>query len=565
MEKRILMAFEFFLSLNDMYLRRQLDQCIGDCLNELGRFWMFTPTIQAADDLELVSDDWLESRNIHIWAAALVYAIARHNKLTSNDLAISISLENVVDFFGTTEEIVLTHASLVDSYLNLTGHPERYAEFDFPQLDTEFNSDSTELMDEGIVVASFQSLKQITPEFLAELEDLVWQELDFFNEDEPEELHLELISVRAQGRILELELEGYLEDVDLFCYQLEENDLELVEIKSLEEYEENRYRPSSHYTAFMEQYETMGLDHLNFENLDDLEAFMDGIIGKSVEELGSLSSSRPEGKALIEAIRAFDLPVDESINVSKRLLKKFPRCIEAYICLAGWQSERKERIKILKKALKEGGKDLDFLEIDKQKIWWLDHRTRPYMRAFRFLAEEYIEDAHWKKGCTMLWQMLEMDESDHLSNRMLLLEVSIMEKQWSSVEKLFKLFPKEDSLIFHYGKVVYLYHSLGRHKKTKNALLKAYKRNRFPLRLVAGLEEYPDQQPFFTPGDKLEATTVIDFLLACFGEDQNLAEFFIQELYDVGAWEVEYPNFNIKEDQFVSIAKIIPLDRRSDN
>ena len=82
---------------------------------------------------------------------------------------------------------------------------------------------------------------------------------------------------------------------------------------------------------------------------------------------------------------------------------------------------------------------------------------------------------------------------------------------------------------------------------------------------MAGLEEYPDQQPFFTPGDKLEATTVIDFLLACFGEDQNLAEFFIQELYDVGAWEVEYPNFNIKEDQFVSSAKIIPLDRRSDN
>ena len=33
-----------------MILRRELDQKIGDCLNRLGRFWMFTPTVHAADD-----------------------------------------------------------------------------------------------------------------------------------------------------------------------------------------------------------------------------------------------------------------------------------------------------------------------------------------------------------------------------------------------------------------------------------------------------------------------------------------------------------------------------------
>ena len=83
--------------------------------------------------------------------------------------------------------------------------------------------------------------------------------------------------------------------------------------------------------------------------------------------------------------------------------------------------------------------------------------------------------------------------------------------------------------------------------------------------LVAGLEEYPEEEAYFTPGDKLEATTVIDFLLACFGDDPELAEFFVQELHDLGAWEVQDPKFDLSENDFVPSAKIIPLDRRSDN
>ena len=84
---------------------------------------------------------------------------------------------------------------------------------------------------------------------------------------------------------------------------------------------------------------------------------------------------------------------------------------------------------------------------------------------------------------------------------------------------------------------------------------------------MAGLEQYPQttEEVFVTPGDKSEAAAIIDFLLACFGDAPDLVEYFIHELNDLGAWESKDQKFDIAENSFVSSAKIIPLDRQSDN
>lgn len=548
-----------------MILRSELAQTIGDCLNALGRFWMFTPTVQAADDMELVADDLLESGPVQYWAAGLVFAIARHNDLTTRKIAIAISLQDVANYFEIAPELVLDHADRVHEELELDKHSNLYTEFDFPQLDTDFDEDEESLYEEGRMLAIFRQKDSLDYNSRFELEDRIWEELHFFNEDEEEENHVLLNSINWSGNTVEIELEGFLEDIDLFCYELEEHDLDLLELRSLDEYTGNRYKPSSHYAIFMEQYEAMGLDHLRFDNLADLEDLMQNFVGKNAEEISEERNIPPQSRALIDAIRAFELPKDQSIEISQAILERFPRCVEAHICIAGWEMDRIKRLQLLNQAMEEGAKDLNIPEIEAQRVWWLDHRTRPYMRAMRFIAEEYIAENKLEDGLPILWKMLTMDETDHLSNRLLLFELSVIDGDWPSVEKLLARYPNEDSLLFVYGKVIYLYHTIGVQKRTKNALLKAYNRNRFPLRLVAGLEEYPEDGLFFTPGDKLEATTIIDFLLACFSDDQKLAEFFIQELYEFGAWEKEYPNFGLAENEFVPSAKIIPLDRQSDN
>lgn len=551
-----------------MNLRRQLDQNIGDCLNELKRFWMFTPTIQAADDCELIIDDFLEDEDkVELWAAGLVFAIARHNSLTSGKSVISIALEDISEFFTSDPVLVRQTADQIGEKLELTSHPERYSEFDFPQLDTEFDSEDEPFVEKDHVLAVFRYKDDIDEQILNDLDEMIRDDLYYFNEDEAEEDHVHVISVRAVGSLIEVGLAGYPEDIDLFCYELEENELELEEIRYPEENQENRYRPSSHYAMFMEQYETMGLDDLSFENLADLEALLESFVGKTADEIGRERHIPGHSRAMIDAIRSFELPKEQSLDKVREILTDFPRCVEAHICQAGWEADRNLRLQMLKAGMDEGLKDLNVHEIDLQKAWWLDHRTRPYMRAMRLLAEEYMAAGKREEGFDIFWKMMEMDASDHLMNRLILLELCILERDWASVERLFKSYPKEDHLAFLYGKVIYLYHTIGPRPKTKKALIRAFERNRYPLRLVAGLEQYPQttEEVFVTPGDKSEATAIIDFLLACFGDAPDLVEYFIHELNDLGAWESKDQKFDIAENSFVSSAKIIPLDRQSDN
>lgn len=550
-----------------MNLRRQLDQSIGDCLNTLGRFWMFTPTIQAADDGELLMNDFLEDpESIPLWAGALVFAIARHNHLTGKKSALAISIYDIEDFFQINSDEIYELADQISEKLDLPSHPERYTEFDFPQLDTQFENGDDPDSEKDFLLAVFRYNEPIDDQTLNELDEMIRDEIEFFNEDEPDESHVHVISVRAEGSLLEVGLTGYADDIDLFCYEMEENDLLLEEIRYPDDDRENRYKPSSNYAMFMEQYETMGLDDLRFDNLADLEALIQSFVGKTADEIGREKDIPAHSRAMIEAIRSFDLPREQSLATVRDILHNYPRCVEAHLCLAGWEADRNLRLKMLRFALDEGEKDLDVTEIEQQKSWWLNHRTRPYMRAMRLLAEEDLAAGQREEGVAIFWRLLDMDKSDHMMNRLILLELSILERDWPSVDRLFKAYPKEDHIAFYYGKVIYLFHTIGRRPKTRKALVRAFERNRYPLRLVAGLEPYPDQdETLVMPGDKGEATAIIDFLLACFGDAPDLVEYFIHELNDLGAWDLKDQKFDITKNSFVPSTRIIPIDRQSDN
>jgi hypothetical protein len=248
-----------------------------------------------------------------------------------------------------------------------------------------------------------------------------------------------------------------------------------------------------------------------------------------------------------------------------RVLKLFPSCIEAHICEAGWFPEPMGRIKMLKDALELGAQSMDLEEITRDRTWWIDPQTRPYLRAMHLLAEEYLATGSDLEAFEVLWSLLELDDADHLQNRVMLLEASILRKNWSEVDKVFSRYPHDDNLSFVYGRAIYLFHTLGKKGKTKKAIIDAYRRNKYPLRMIVGIEEYPDYQPFFTPGDKTEATEVIDFLLACFTNENRLVKYILEVLLKHEEWEREEDVFDISKDYFIPSAKIIPLDKRSDN
>lgn len=533
--------------------RDQLDQRVADCLNYLDRFWLFTPVMTALDNQRKIGTGKFAQRDIDLLAAAHIYLISRHNHLDQKDLITGLTLDDIAGYYGLEPQIILTRTDAIYPDLKMNEN-EKFREFDFSHLEDEEEKDEGEAQEwmKVLTVFTLPSGESWT----SEMEELVQELLNEVNEDEEEDDWMVASEPKIMDQQLSMELDGYNSDIDFFCHIMEENGFEFEAIERLEN-PVNRYIPSDHYAMFMEQHEAMDLSDQTFNSLKEIQDELDKFQGKSIDQIREENPMSPEGEAMIGAIKAFKFPRLASIARVSQILQKHPNCIEAHLCLAGWEDDTSKSIALIEKALDAGERSLDMDMIDERKLWWGDHRTRPYMRAMQILAFELHNIGETDQAIELLWELIEMNEADNQGNRIHLLEICILKRKWLDVRELFDKYPNDIDLSFVYGKVIYLYYTLGKKSKTKKALLRAYSRNRYPMRLLAGIEEYPEPQSYFERGDKNEATEVLDFLLACFEKDNKLVHYFFDVLIDSGVWE---DNEEIKQDY-----RIIPFNKSSEN
>jgi hypothetical protein len=532
-----------------MHLRDKIDQRIADCLNQLDRFWLFTAVLLAADDLEIQRAKVFEKGDIDLWAAGLIIAIARHNRLDSEEGVMNLNFEEIAIFYGVDSLYVTEKANEIHEMLKLGELNMKYREYDFSYLEDEeeFITEGSDLWMQ--VKVKFKNKAKIDVLEKTRLEELITELLVEVNEDEEESNFLRIIDIEVEGYHLIVGLEGYDGDIDFFCHLMEEEGLGVIEIDELNG-GENLFLPDEHYTLFMEQHEAMNLEEKQFNSLEEIQQELDAKFkGKSLDEIKSANPLSPEGQAMIDAIKAFSLPKEASIERINQILEEQPNCVEAHICLAGWEKDPSRRIALLEDALAAGDASLDIAEIDRRKSWWGDHRTRPYMRAMKLLGHELFSSGDEGNATDILWELLEMNESDNQGNRFILMELLIIKKRWVEVRELFAKYPDEVHLIFIYGKAIYLYYTLGNKSKSKKALIKAYQRNIYPIRLIVGIEEYPEETNYFKFGDKVEATEIINFLTVCF-EDKKLVHWVFEVLMKSGEWVDERRGFERGQSAF---------------
>jgi tetratricopeptide (TPR) repeat protein len=541
--------------------RDQLAQRIADCLCDLDRFWFFTPVMAAIDEHNKISKGKFHEGEIDLLAAAYIYLISLHNQLDQKDLINGLTLDDIAGYYGLEPEIILTRADAIHPALKMHEN-EKYREFDFSYLEDEDEEEEGESQEWMKVLAVFTLPSGES--WTSEMEELVQELINEVNEDEEEDDWMVASELKIMGQQLSMELDGYNSDIDFFCHIMESNGFEFEKIVGLDHHV-NRFTPTDHYAIFMEQHEVMDLGEQTFNSLEEIQDELDKFQGKAIDQIRAENPVSPEGEAMIGAIKAFKFPRLASIARVSHILQEHPNCVEAHICLAGWEDDASKRIALIEKALDAGERSLDLDMIDKRKMWWGDHRTRPYMRAMQILALELEDIGEIDQAIDLLWELIEMNEADNQGNRIHLLEIGILKRKWLDVRKLFDKYPNDIDLFFVYGKVIHLYYTLGKKSKTKKALLKAYSRNKYPLRLLAGIEEYPEPQPHFKLGDKTEATEVLDFLLACFEKDKKLMNYFFEVLIGSGVWEEDNARFDLTKNHFEPGARIIPFDKGPDN
>ncbi|MBK8505086.1 MAG: hypothetical protein IPL46_24500 [Saprospiraceae bacterium] len=501
----------------------QLHRKIATGLIHFDLSMLLSAISMATDKLRKKNIDVFKNGNLDAWAAILIYVIADQDNLEQN-AENGVTLEGILDFYNLETEEVLSLVDQVKRDLDLDEENENCPEFESAdQEDSLINIESDEVngVSEWLTVGvEFKYRTRIDRITGLQLEELTRTLLLEVNRDHHDPDCLTISSIKIKERQIKIQLTGYEADIDCFCDLMEGKRIVFVDWIILES-EENLFTPDAHYAMFMEQFESMDLDGQEFESTDEIQVKLHQFVNRSPVEIKSQKPKDPEGTAIVDAIKAFKMRKNASITKVRQILNKQPNCTEAHICLAGWEEDQSKRIDMLEHALDLAEDSLDLEECDKHQLWWRYHRTRPYMRAMRLLAHELYNSGDEDGSRDLLWELIEMNEGDNQGNRLILLELCAVKKRWFEVRKLLAKYPEDQSLTFVYGRAIYLYYTQGNKSKTKKALIKAYQRNRHPLRLMSGVAAYPEIQPYFKLGDKNEATEVIPLLSSCFEKTKS--------------------------------------------
>ena len=534
-------------------------EVVADCLLDLRRYWFFDTVVEVFDDYRDIRSPDLEEDRIDLWAAAFILAAARCCKLEQKDTVMGITDNELSKYFEVDIRDIAGLTELIIHELKSADGNRSYRPVSLLYIIEDHEKiEEDEIWMPVEVIYTYK--RKIDSMLLGEFTEIVEDLLSIVNDKRNEGDKLIVESVSEEGCELVALVCGYLNDINLFSRLLEEFDVKFL--SWLELYlEENLYAPTAHYVTFMEQYELMNIRDGEFENMEGAEKAIESMKGKSFEELKIENKITPENEANIHALKLFSLHKEKSVVEVKNILKDFPDCIEAHICQAGWQVDASSRIQHLEKALQAGERILDMEFLDENNLWWGDHRTRPYMRAMQLMAVEHLQSGKSEEGVDMLWELIEMNENDNQSNRVILMDYCIYMKKWSEVRELLEKFKNSDRLIFVYGKLVYMYYTLGKKSKTRKQLMKAYRRNKYPMKILAGKEEYPDEEVrYFDRGSSVEALEVLNMMTACFERDQKFAGWCFRTLLESTDWyEDERANQERKE------GKVVPFGLGGEN
>lgn len=246
------------------------------------------------------------------------------------------------------------------------------------------------------------------------------------------------------------------------------------------------------------------LDKQGFENVDQINEFMENMQGKSLDDLPMRTDKKGRSQDLVS--EAYSLPASKGRKLIKEALELDPNNVDAYNYLADLEKDVDKALKLFEKAIEVGEIDLgeEFFEENKGHFWGL-LETRPYMRAKAGLADCYYAKGKADKAIEIYEEMLLLNPNDNQGIRYVLSTLLLGQKDLSKYEAFVKTFD-EDNAAWNFNNALYLFKESGQSPKSDKALLKAYNSNKFVLDYLTGSKEMPHQLPqYIGRGDENEA------------------------------------------------------------
>lgn len=228
----------------------------------------------------------------------------------------------------------------------------------------------------------------------------------------------------------------------------------------------------------------------DFESEEELKIFLDELLEQGT--IDDMTNDSPGDKAQDLIYQAGDKQGRERKKIIDQALELDPSNLDAYVLLAADEGNLKKRSDLLNKAITIGEKELGpkFFKENKGHFWGI-FETRPYMRAKQSLG--YLLESTGKKAEAMkiYEELLELNSSDNLGIRYILLPLYIELKMYEETLDLieeYEEYPSTDILYSH-TLVSFLIH--GNTKGTRDLLNKAMEHNQYVIDYLSGRKDIP--------------------------------------------------------------------------
>ncbi|WP_419955664.1 SEC-C metal-binding domain-containing protein [Neobacillus niacini] len=251
-----------------------------------------------------------------------------------------------------------------------------------------------------------------------------------------------------------------------------------------------------------------GIQEQDFTTIEEINDYLNKKLSNPVPKKATTSK---KGQAQQLIYEAMETQGSRRYKLAEDALRLDPNCVDAYVILAEAASDEEEAMRLAKKGMEIGKKELGKAFFKENKgYFWGALETRPYMRAKAIYADTALELGYEMVAINEYEELLELNPNDNQGIRYVLFPVYLETGNLFKAEKLLKQY-EEETAHGVYNKLLLELVRNGFSEKAARLLKAAKKVNQYVIRYLTGKKQLPMYLPeLYGWGDENEAIIYAD-------------------------------------------------------
>lgn len=237
------------------------------------------------------------------------------------------------------------------------------------------------------------------------------------------------------------------------------------------------------------------MEKQGLQSEEDIKSFLNGVIGKNIDELNFGTNESKEDQAQDLIYEAWESSPKKAKQLILQAKELDPDNADVYNYLGDIENTPEKALDFYKQGVKAGEKKLGkkFIK-ENEGHFWLMIETRPYMRSLFNSAKCLSLLNQNEEAVQKYFRILELNPDDNMGARYELFSVSLEINAFKIIEGLLKEYPDEYGANWTYNKV--LYHiKKNEIKEAEEEWFMAINTNRHVPRYLLGKTKLPKKLP----------------------------------------------------------------------